>query len=75
MHDALPFVRPTGPEEAALPGVPVAVTVGSFTPSVVLDVARTTGRLDDAGLTVTEVPVTPRRASSATSSTGGSTSP
>lgn len=41
-----------------MPGVPVALTVGSFTPSVVLDVARTTGRLDDAGLAVTEVPVT-----------------
>lgn len=41
-----------------MPGVPVAVTVGSFTPSVVLDVARSTGRLDDVGLAVTELPVT-----------------
>lgn len=33
------------------------VVVGSFTPSVVLDLARSTGRLDDAGVTVEEVPV------------------
>lgn len=33
------------------------IVVGSFTPSVLLDVARSTGRLDDQGLGVTEVPV------------------
>jgi ABC-type nitrate/sulfonate/bicarbonate transport system substrate-binding protein len=33
------------------------VVVGSFTPSVVLDLARSTGAFDDAGLDVTEVPV------------------
>ena len=33
------------------------VVVGSFTPSVVLDLAGSTGRLDDAGVTVEEVPV------------------
>jgi ABC-type nitrate/sulfonate/bicarbonate transport system substrate-binding protein len=34
-----------------------AMVVGSFTPSVVLDVAASTGRLAAAGLTVTEEPV------------------
>ena len=34
------------------------LVVGSFTPSVVLDVARSTGRLEAAGLAVTEEPVT-----------------
>jgi ABC-type nitrate/sulfonate/bicarbonate transport system substrate-binding protein len=34
-----------------------AVVVGSFTPSVVLDLAASTGRLAAAGLTVTEEPV------------------
>ena len=33
------------------------IVVGSFTPSVVLDLARATGRLDEQGLDVTEVPV------------------
>lgn len=33
------------------------IVVGSFTPSVLLDVARSTGRLTDVGLAVTEVPV------------------
>lgn len=33
------------------------ITVGSFTPSVVLDVAERTGRLSDHGLEVAEVPV------------------
>ncbi len=33
------------------------VVVGSFTPSVLLDLARETGRLEQAGLAVTEVPV------------------
>jgi ABC-type nitrate/sulfonate/bicarbonate transport system substrate-binding protein len=37
--------------------VPASVTVGSFTPSVVLDLARTTGRLEAVDLAVTEVPV------------------
>jgi ABC-type nitrate/sulfonate/bicarbonate transport system substrate-binding protein len=39
-------------------GVTDSVTVGSFSPSVVLDVARRTGRLDRHGLQVTETPVT-----------------
>ena len=34
-----------------------AVELGSFTPSVVLEVARRTGALADAGLDVTERPV------------------
>jgi ABC-type nitrate/sulfonate/bicarbonate transport system substrate-binding protein len=34
-----------------------AVVVGSFTPSVVLDLAASTGRLDAAGVAVEEVPV------------------
>lgn len=34
------------------------IVVGSFTPSVLLDVARETGRLDERGLEVSEVPVT-----------------
>jgi ABC-type nitrate/sulfonate/bicarbonate transport system substrate-binding protein len=34
------------------------IVVGSFTPSVLLDVAERTGRLRRQGLTVTEVPVT-----------------
>ena len=34
-----------------------AVVVGSFTPSVVLDLAASTGRLDAAGVEVDEVPV------------------
>ncbi|WP_165372651.1 ABC transporter substrate-binding protein [Nocardioides iriomotensis] len=34
-----------------------AVVVGSFTPSVVLDLAASTGRLDAAGVVVEEVPV------------------
>jgi ABC-type nitrate/sulfonate/bicarbonate transport system substrate-binding protein len=33
------------------------LVAGTFSPSVLLDVARTTGRLADAGLEVTEVPV------------------
>jgi ABC-type nitrate/sulfonate/bicarbonate transport system substrate-binding protein len=37
---------------------PVVTVVGSFTPSVVLDLARSTGALDDVGLAVDEVPVT-----------------
>ena len=37
---------------------PVVTVVGSFTPSVVLDLARSTGALSDVGLTVDEVPVT-----------------
>ncbi len=37
--------------------MPASVTVGSFTPSVVLDLARTTGRLEALDLAVTEVPV------------------
>jgi ABC-type nitrate/sulfonate/bicarbonate transport system substrate-binding protein len=39
-------------------GVTDSVTVGSFSPSVVLDVARRTGRLDRHRLRVTETPVT-----------------
>ena len=35
-----------------------SVTVGAFTPSVLLHVARETGRLDAEGISVTEVPVT-----------------
>lgn len=34
------------------------ISLGSFTPSVLLDVARTTGRLDARGLEVSEEPVT-----------------
>ena len=34
------------------------IVVGSFTPSVLLDLAGTTGRLDQRGLDVAEVPVT-----------------
>jgi ABC-type amino acid transport substrate-binding protein len=34
------------------------LVVGAFSPSVLLSVARRTGRLDEAGLTVDEVPVT-----------------
>lgn len=34
------------------------IVVGTFTPSVLLDVARSTGRLADQGLEVDEVPVT-----------------
>lgn len=34
------------------------LTVGSFSPSVLLDLARDTGRLDQHGLAVTETPVT-----------------
>lgn len=34
------------------------IAVGSFTPSVLLDLAGSTGRLADRGLAVTEVPVT-----------------
>ena len=37
---------------------PVVTVVGSFTPSVVLDLARSTGALADAGLAVDEVAVT-----------------
>jgi hypothetical protein len=37
---------------------PVVTVVGSFTPSVVLDLARSTGALSEVGLTVEEVPVT-----------------
>ncbi len=37
--------------------MPASVTVGSFTPSVVLDLARTTGRLEALDLAVSEVPV------------------
>ena len=33
------------------------LVAGTFSPSVLLDVARRTGRLSDAGLEVTEVPV------------------
>ena len=40
-------------------GTPVTrIVVGSFTPSVLLDVARGTGRLDQRDLEVSEVPVT-----------------
>jgi hypothetical protein len=35
-----------------------SLAVGSFTPSVLLDLAERSGRLRDAGLTVTELPVT-----------------
>jgi ABC-type nitrate/sulfonate/bicarbonate transport system substrate-binding protein len=35
-----------------------SLVVGAFSPSVLLSVARRTGRLDEAGLTVEEVPVT-----------------
>ena len=37
--------------------MPISLTLGTFTPSVLLRVARRTGRLDDAGLVVTESPV------------------
>jgi ABC-type nitrate/sulfonate/bicarbonate transport system substrate-binding protein len=37
--------------------MPVSMTVGTFTPSVLLRVARRTGQLADAGLAVTESPV------------------
>jgi ABC-type nitrate/sulfonate/bicarbonate transport system substrate-binding protein len=37
--------------------VPTSMTLGSFTPSVLLRVARRTGALADAGLEVTETPV------------------
>jgi hypothetical protein len=37
--------------------VPISLTLGTFTPSVLLRVARRTGRLDDAGLVVTETAV------------------
>lgn len=37
--------------------MPASVTVGSFTPSVVLDLARSTGRLEALDLVVSEVPV------------------
>jgi ABC-type nitrate/sulfonate/bicarbonate transport system substrate-binding protein len=37
--------------------VPTSLTLGSFTPSVLLRVARGTGALADAGLEVTETPV------------------
>lgn len=37
--------------------MPASVTVGSFTPSVVLDLAGSTGRLEALDLAVTEVPV------------------
>jgi ABC-type nitrate/sulfonate/bicarbonate transport system substrate-binding protein len=37
--------------------VPTSLTLGSFTPSVLLRVARDTGALADAGLEVTETPV------------------
>ena len=37
--------------------MPRRLTVGAFTPSVLLSVARRTGRLDDAGLDVEELPV------------------
>ncbi len=43
---------------AAGPAEPTQIVVGSFTPSVLLDVARATGHLDEAGLSVTEVAVT-----------------
>jgi ABC-type nitrate/sulfonate/bicarbonate transport system substrate-binding protein len=41
--------------------VPISLTLGTFTPSVLLRVARRTGRLGDAGLVVTEsaVPSSP----------------
>src|SRR4029450_588168 len=41
--------------------MPVSMTVGTFTPSVLLRVARRTGQLADAGLEVTEsaVPSSP----------------
>ncbi|HEY6744757.1 MAG TPA: hypothetical protein VI357_03470 [Mycobacteriales bacterium] len=41
--------------------MPISLTLGTFTPSVLLRVARRTGRLDDAGLVVTEsaVPSSP----------------
>ncbi len=42
----------------AVPDGSDALTVGSFTPSVLLDLAGVTGTLADAGLDVTEVPVT-----------------
>jgi ABC-type nitrate/sulfonate/bicarbonate transport system substrate-binding protein len=37
--------------------VPTSLIIGSFTPSVLLRVARRTGALADAGLEVTETPV------------------
>ena len=37
--------------------MPISLTLGTFTPSVLLRVARRTGRLDDAGLVVTETAV------------------
>ena len=37
--------------------MPTSLTLGSFTPSVLLRVARSTGALADAGLEVTETPV------------------
>ena len=49
-------VEPTSPREPGSGGL-TRVTVGSFTPSVVLDLAGSTGALSDAGLDVTEVPV------------------
>lgn len=49
--------QPTSTHEAAEPGSG-ALVVGSFTPSVLLDLADSTGALADAGLDVTEVPVT-----------------
>jgi ABC-type nitrate/sulfonate/bicarbonate transport system substrate-binding protein len=38
--------------------VPTTLSVGSFSPSVLLDLARRTGRLAEQGLAATEVPVT-----------------
>lgn len=48
---------PTSTHEAVADG-PETLVVGSFTPSVLLDLAGRTGALSDAGLEVTEVPVT-----------------
>ena len=42
----------------AVTNAPTPVVVGVFTPSVLLDLARTSGAVSRAGLAVTEVPVT-----------------
>ena len=49
--------RPPDAEQPRGNNDPRRVVVGSFTPSVVLEVARVTGRLSDHGLDVLEVPV------------------
>ena len=50
-------VVPHHPGARTGPDTDSGLVVGSFTPSVVLEVARTTGRLEAAGLAVREVPV------------------